>query len=518
MKLSKTLLSTIVLTPALIAPATSLSSCSCSNTWAHYTPLAMGSANKSSHDNPYYNFITDLTSTYLDADGKDMIDYLQSNYLVKRASSSNYAYSQPMEFVDDESKEDDWTLGTSGWYQSSSDAFKSQVTDKHGDKKDVKTNARNANLASNVDFVSTIGSTISNYFLFALQYQAQQINAKEPTKEENLNIAWGSKEGFVLDHGSDRGEAEGTLRQFFEYIFATSNVNGKKKTNAQFNSSVVSFNFQKDFFPLPTYTFDGDGKRTGLDARFVKLLEGADGTLAEPKYYSKKTDLKEDDDGNKYNILTYENVPIVINVNGLQQTYTNPSKKDNSFLVNDYYSSDEDITKAVGNSWQENLPKFTGIKKEQAVPYYNTYNLKTIGGLVLDDLGTTDARLTDLKGNQFVALINYAVNYYPEKQELTTATISGLSNLFPAYFLELNKDVYKEANKDTKVSIIDSGKINKVADKYLGIVKRTSKEGTKPHASDLSEESQKLISFLGFMFANEGTINTSEILQAIRMK
>lgn len=522
MKLTKVLLGSSLAISAVAIPTATLTSCS--QGWGKLTPFSIGSS-LLDKDDPYTNFRTGALS-YIDADGGNYLHYLQSNYSVD-SSKTSYAYSSPYKFEDKSktAKDDTWVPGSSGWYTSSDSALVSTAADKYedGGKKKSRTVscARNATLSSNTDFIGTIGQTVSNYINAAVQYQASQISSKS---DENIKIAWGSQakgQKFTINHGTKDSKVDSQNSKFFEYLFALSNLNADKESKALLRTTGVAFNFVN--FPLPSYTFDEEGKtRTGISDEFKVLLDGSSENWT-PKYYSTKSKTLKDSDENEYVTYTYESVPVVLNVRSLTQTFVNPSKGNSSFKVADYYSSNEQITKGVGNSWKNTFKDFTGIDKENSVPHYKSYKLNVAEQNVsLTKVSTAgDTRISGLKGNQFVALVNYAVNIYSSKPEKNTASISSLGNLFPAYILNLYTDVYKEANSDTKVKIIDSKKINKISKKYLELVQRTAGQGLIAQASKLNDESKDLLSFLGYMFGSETEgqidLNTSNFIETRKM-
>lgn len=511
MKITKLLIGSALAIPTVTVPLTTLSSCG--SVWGYQTPYMIGSNDQDG--GPYHNFATD-TALY-DADGKQIFGqtYLQSNYAIDVANSTNYAYATPMKYSKTGEGEADykWEEATSGWYTSSDNAFIKSVNHNYKDgsesKTKVVTNARNAALSANTDFVPVIGSTINSYISLSLQYQATQLRTDD-LNETDLKVAWGSNGGqhqFDLKHGSKGDEAN---RMFFEQLFAFSNLVGTGKVEALLRTSSVDFDFVQ--FPLPSYSFNGNER--SINSAFTKLIEGND-SFTDPQYYSSKTE--HTDDG--YTDYSYTSVPVLINVKGLEQTYLNPTIKDKSFLVNDYYSSNKQITKAIGNSWKKNFPKFAGGTEDEAVPTYKTFTFNSQDSSV--SVGCQDSRINVAKGNQFIALIDYSVRDYDTEDEdkKDTATLVKLDNVFPSFFLDiLGDNAYKAVREDRQdLKIIDSDKINDLASTFTKLLKRESKEGQKARASQLNDESKHLLAFLGYLFSDGEDLNSSSFLKGIKM-
>ncbi|MBQ0045673.1 MAG: hypothetical protein KBS35_02170 [Mycoplasma sp.] len=522
MRLTKILVGSALAIPTVTIPLTTLSSCG--SVWGYQTPYMVG--NFDAINGPYKNFLND--ETYLDADLKPIFGngstYLQSNYAIDVANSANYAYATPMKFVDaspEVLEEDGWKLSNSGWYVSSDAALASTATDKYKEegveKVKTVTNARNATLGANTDFVGLIGSTINTYLSLALQYQASQLKEDET----DLQIAWGSNgqaHQFKLDHGKTGDKTDENNRKFFEQLFAFANLIGTNKVNALLRTSSVDFHFLKN--PIPGYV-NNEGTRA-INNEFIQLLEGPSGSIGALNYYSSVTD-SPDTEEEKYKDYTYKSVPVVISFDKLEQTYLNPTIKTKSFLVNDYYSTNDQITKSVGNAWKKNFVKFTGVEKDNAIPKYKTFALSPSESSV--GITSNDQRLslTSLNGGQFIALIDFAVRDYTEGTEKDTATLVKLDNVFPAYFLDiLGNDAYKPAREgeasENIPTIINTDKVSELASTLMQLLRRESKEGQKPKASDLNDESKHLLAFLGYMFATSAsTLKSENFLSAEEM-
>ncbi|MCQ2956780.1 MAG: hypothetical protein MJ233_02870 [Mycoplasmoidaceae bacterium] len=56
-----------------------------------------------------------------------------------------------------------------------------------------------------------------------------------------------------------------------------------------------------------------------------------------------------DEEEIKYTIYSYKNVPVIVNFNNIKETYVNPTKSADSFIVNDYYSSKKETLESIGN-------------------------------------------------------------------------------------------------------------------------------------------------------------------------
>jgi len=70
---------------------------------------------------------------------------------------------------------------------------------------------------------------------------------------------------------------------------------------------------------------------------------------------------------------------------------------------------------------------------------------------------------------------------------------------------DLFKQAYVNAKDQTIVEhgyILDADKVAKHTNALLGIYNRTTTEGYKPSATDLTDDSKNLLSFLTFMFGS----------------
>ncbi|XQP55524.1 MAG: hypothetical protein ACOQNY_01810 [Mycoplasmoidaceae bacterium] len=528
MKLIKTLLLTGCAAPAIVVPMTTMTSCS--QSWGSARPLSIGSTLASG--GPYSAF----SGNHYDFDHKNMLSYLQSNYSVQ-PSGNNYAYSLPMKFVDEVPDEHgEWVEGSAGWYTSGDSHLISYATDKWKEgektKKEIVFNAQNAALATNTNFISSIGSAIKSFIELALQYQAQQVSVKDEN-QTNLNIAWGTGANYTFNHGT---KGDSTNQNFFELDFALSNLLGASVAKAIMRSSSINFHFKNSTFPLPEYKATGDFTTT-----FANLLEGHDGTF-EPestKYYSSKHfDKDKTDKDNPLDVIdyVYDYVPVIVTFDDLTTTYLNPTNTDengksiNSFIVSDYYSSKNQILSTIGNSWEKaNYKKFVGDDID-AKPTKQAFALKAQSSTSAES--SQDARLGSLSCKDFVVLLSYSVRVYvkettpgsgtwildDEHADKNRATMNKIQNIFPAFFNKLYGDeIYKEytAKKDgTPVKIFDQSKVNKKLNNFLGLLSRTNSEGWKKDLTKLSEDSKKLLTFLGCLFGSDTSINTNEFITA----
>lgn len=515
MKLTKVIVASLTI-PSVVVPLTTLTSCS--QGWGHATPMAIGSLG----NGPYSGF----EQTYLDRDGNDMVGYLQDSYAVQKSSNAYYGYSAPMKFVQSEEEETpgEWKLGEVGWYTSTDSNLNPYAKDKVKDDETdsyTRTNARNAALSQNIDFVSSIGLTISSYIDMALSYSVSQVRENYNKCDLDIKTAWGGEE---FNHGIKGGSTQEQNNKFYEFMFALANnletTNGKNI--AMLQTSNTNFNFVT--MPLPSYQFT-EGKRDLSDS-FKKMLENKINWSGENKeYWTKKSKVleeknpKDEDKPFKYISYTYESVPIIIHTSSYTKSFVNVSRKSNSFLINDYYATDSQVTNTVGDQWKSGkrrpgLQAFTDIKDEDATPNYKEYVMESNGSPIG---GCQDARLSDasIQSNDFIALVNYTVNLYDEDEGITephsernSAIVNRLDYMFPAYFLELfSSDIYKDI-KEGGPKIFDKKKIDKHNKDLMGILDRSSKEGQKAHARDLSNESKQLLQFLQKMFGK----NTSTFL------
>lgn len=514
MKLTKLLIGSTLAIPAIAVPLTTITSCS--QTWGNKTPFMIGSTLASDEDAPYSKL---RGSNYLDADGVDM-KYLQSNYAVQTSSGAYYAYSAPKKWTNNEDEDrHDWKDdGNCGWYNAADTAFNSVGTYKDADDK-VQTiyNVQNSALASNINFVSQIGYNISTYISFALQYQASQIKITDDKADDsNIKHAWGDK--FTLKHDGETDQNN----KFYEHIFALANLIGPGKAEALLRNSAVNFNFID--MPLPSYTFTNvnDEKTRNIDSRFAQLLEKQD-DFTTPKYYTNLVEGKEkvgDVEDVEYTDYTYNNVPIRVQFRNMEQTYVNPTKAADSFIVNDYYATTQNVMDAVGNQWKDKMPIFTDRQADDCIPHYQTYRFDATNSEHSISKGeSADERIKDLLGDQFICLMSYRVRIYKVKDGVSysyknTASINQLETFFPAYFLDiadsltddsLKGGVYKdlthgEGESQTTVRVIDYEKINRINTWFINLIKRASDEGRQPDITKLKADSKILLNFLGYMF------------------
>lgn len=524
MKLTKILFSAGVAIPSLMVPMSTLTSCG--QSWGNKTPFMIGS----SEFGPYSNF---SGGNFLDKNGNDIIDYIQNQYAVQTKTGQFYSYSTPFVFDEHSGETGKWTkTGESGWYQSGNEAFV-MSTDKIDDPIDSKC-AGNAALSSNIDFISTIGSSLNNFITYALQYQSQQVNADSET---NLQIAWGGgdkTEGkkFSLNHGKKDGSDDEKKQnnEFYEHIFASANLNGKEKSEAMLKTSAINFNFDK--FPLPSYQSDKI-----IDNYTGWLLCGDTWDDDPPNYGAYATGDPQEVEEKvgeitiTYNIYTYDAVPVIINFDDITQTYLNPSNKDDSFLVNDYYSTSTQIKNSVGDQWKEMMPKLTSRPKDECIPHNKSFTLSSPSDSYCKKIDMSnlnyDERLVSnndaqINANTFIALIGYKLKITLDsaiERPNNAVTITGLQNIFPAYFIDLyGNDLFK-INKQTDTDtyyVFNQDKINDATTKLLNILRRTGKEGYETDLTKLDAESQKLLTFLGYMFGtNDNTIKTDDFIEPI---
>lgn len=546
MKLTKVLLGTTFAVPSLVVPLTTMTSCS--QSWGNKTPFTIGSDNAASPDNPYAKF---TTKTYLDVDGVSIVPYLQSNYAIQPSRGLNFAYSAPMRFNDEneeQPEEHGWELANCGWYTSADGAFARAAVDKYKDPEGkivskTVTNAQNATLSPNIDFVSSIGSGINNYISAALYYLISLVRNDDVQKtDKNLGIAVGkgaesSYRTQSFYHGTKGGTDAEQNNRFFEFICSLANLVGEFTVEALLKTSSVNFNFEQ--FPLPSYTFDGD-KHT-ISSEFVKLLEGNDGVLGlNGKYWSNKSNLQkqtlEDKTDVWYRTYTYENVPIKVHVQNLSKTFLNPTntkdgKAIDSFLPNDYYSTNEQVTKAVGESWKPTLEAFTS--RQTFNPEYKTFTLQTpsTGRTVNLPTEKFDVRVSNVHGSDFIILMNYYVNIYQKTEdeepaqadylpEKDTATISSIANIFPAYFIDLYKqDLFKKIKDEDECTtyVFNTSKINEKNGMLIGLLNRTNDQGRIVDLDDekLTKESKNFLTFLAYMFGgSDKVLNTANFIEA----
>lgn len=509
MRLAKTLLGTAFAIPSVVVPLTTLSSCG--QNWGVLTPFTIGSSEKG-YSEPYWLLEND---DYYDFDERNMSDYLQSNYTVDQKNSTAYAYSQPLQYKDDpevKQGQEGWVPGSSGWYQANDPDFVTTAVDKYieegQEKSDNVTNAQNSALSYNVTLISSIASTINSYITNALSYQSSQISVNDLDKETNLKTAWGSQSDkhFALNHGIKGSGSDEQNNQFYEYNFALANANAGGATKAMLRTSSVHFVFDK--MPFPSYEFDETRR---ISDAFIKTIEGEGAGLLDLKYYTNTQDFDEGEEG-KGKIYFYDSVPIHARFDAIRQIYLDPSNKSGSFLVSDYYSGKDDVLKAVGNSWKKNMPEFTSRKSDECVPHYKSFVLEgqTNKSIQLSD--NVDSRLGNIHGNDFIVLLSYQVKVYEgDVRSKDTASLTGIQNIFPAYFLDLfNQDnkLFKKCRDDADSYIINQEEINKLTVLFRQLFERTAGQGLLP-IEKINSTSKNLLAFLGYAFCDLGSESVS---------
>lgn len=501
MKLTKLLIGSTVALPATIVPLSTMTSCA--QSWGSLSAFSIGGATTS--EGPY----TDVTG--YDYDGVPFANYLQSNYSINQASNTAYAYSSPMKWQKgEEGQKGQWVPGESGWYSAGSSIFNSRATWKDADKKvheDI--NARNGNLSNNVSFVNTIGLTINNFLVNALHYQSSQISINEKQTKESVKVAWGEQAEGVHRFSLDFDDG---LQDFFESGYANANLNGSGRASAMLRTSNVSFYFD-EANPLPSYSFTtpiGPDTRSGFSPKFLALLGESSTTydVDNLKYYSSKSKepVSKGEEDEHY-VFQYNNVPIKVKVRSLTQSYLNPQKS-GSFLVNDYYSSDGQILSTIGNQWKATMPEITGCSEAEAIPHFKTFKWSTNTNPVSVSVPTehADTRLAGIEGNDFIVLINYTLSVYTQdghKYKDDKAAISGISNIFPASWLDIfndREDWYKETYKDSGLYTINSGTVSNIAEHFKQILSRSNGKMAK----DLNQTDKNYLTFLGYIFADSG--------------
>lgn len=507
MKLIKGLMPLIGLS-SIIVPLSTMTSCA--RSWGNLSAFSIGGTTV--QKGPY----ADIAETDFDYDGVSYKSYLQSNYSIKQNSNTVYAYSSPMKWDSDNHK---WVNGDSGWYSNGSPVFNSTASYKDGDEEKTSTNAQNATLSSNISFINSIGLTINNYLSSALAYQSSQIAVAEENKE-SIKTAWGSGSAshpFNINFGASGSQQ---IKDFFENVYAIANLNGSGRSSAMLRTSNVSFKFN-GINPLPSYKFIENPKtRNGFSDTFFKYLEGTSPrpegyTINDFKYYSSKSDVQNEGEKDEHYNFQYNNVPIRIKFESLTQTYLNPQRAD-SFLVNDYYSTSEQVAATIGDQWKRTMPQITGCHIEEAIPHYKTFSWNTSANQIDFSISPKDTRLQNASGNDFIALINYNLSVYTRdgKYKDDKATINGVSNLFPACWLDIFKnreDWYSETRKDSSLYALNSNTVSNIASHFNELLKRTN--GIM--AKDLSQNDKEYLTFLGYMFGTNGTneIVSTNILQ-----
>lgn len=584
MKLNRILLTSLVASPSLVLP---LNLTGCSQTWGYLNPISIGSIDKNDENNPFYKF---RSITFNDADGLNIVDCLQSNFIIDQAKSTMYAYSSPVtkwfqtkEEAEAEGRENprplnpksEWQKLDDGWKTTSDNIVTSTTLkdEEHDNVNKTYTNNWNFNLISNINFTTSIASTLLAYLSYGLQYQASQF-----ADEEDLNTAWGNEsqltEGMTLDTGSP---TSGSCRDYYEYAFASSNSHGTGKTTAFLRPTAVNFNFET--FPYPSYSVSSEDKmdvRQDISTETKQLLMGKNaesttrfcdvGTDDLPAYYTDSKDItpvrlpykdKTNDEWKWYeNGLVkqylYSCVPIVVKAKNMSATWVDPLKND-SFVPSDYFINDKTVVNnSIGDSWAKITDYAEGGTESTRQSFTFDIDKETKNQFDAKVVDHADNRLTltNIDGNTYIVLVSYVVNEYnsqaahdkyeeefgqgkvpdalqdKELAKYNAVSINNIDAIFPAYLLGLNYenvDWFKKANNYDPAThdfvsgyIIDSSKITQYNNNLLNLLKRSSSEGMKPHAKDLSQYSKDLLAFLPFMFGNgEPTVEVAKFLSTV---
>lgn len=578
MKLNKILLTSLVASPSLVLP---LNLTSCSQTWGYLNPISIGSIDKTDQNNPFYEF---RNLTFNDADGFNIVDCLQSNFIIDQAKSMPYAYSSPVtkwfqtkeEAGPDKDpqvlKPSEWQKLDDGW-KTTSDNIVTSTTLKDPDHDNVNktyTNNWNFNLISNINFTTSIASTLLTYLSYGLQYQASQF-----ANEADLNTAWGYEstltDGTTLNtyKGTKIEEEKEKCRDYYEYDFAASNSHGTGRTTAFLRPTSVNFNFKT--FPYPSYLVESTDKmdvRQDISTLTKRLLMGSNAnegtkfcdagqTTDLPAYYTDSKDItvtlpyldnnewKWYDKGVVKQYL-YSAVPILVTAKNISSTWVDPLKND-SFVPSDFFIYDKEIVNnTIGSSWSM-IEKYAGEDTGGTQSTRQSFQIDVNSTKICTVVGDQkDARVdwSTIPGNTYVVLVSYVVNEYNSKAalekyeqdpdfaggvpeqlqntelaKLNAVSINNIDAIFPAYLLGLENykglSWFKEANNYKPETgdfysgyIIDTNAIQQPNNDLLNLLKRSSTDGMKPHAHDLTQPSKDLLAFLAYMF---GTQNKTQI-------
>lgn len=552
-------------------------SCSCSPKWGFQTPLATGSIELHNPNNPYYvffneneNFIRDIDdnqSPLVNLNNENII--LQSNYTIDVEGNNFYSYAQPQQWSNIKNNSinndylGDYVDANTGWYESLSSIYSwSNNAIKHDQNKNKVAQLpvysyRNNILSANSSLIGTISSRLSKYINYGLQYQASQLNNNDDT---NLQIAWGkSFSNDKLDFGINY-DNDDIKRKYIEANFAALSNAGSAKANASLRPTIVNYNFKDKYFPIVSYVNNNENGLV-LSKRIKQLLysnssksqwELCQDANINNVYFNSVSSSQETEviDGKNYTyfykIFNYENVPIVISAKQFVKSYVNP-KRQNSYLLKDYYSSNYDIKKTIGDSWKKTMPKFVNESGETCIPKYKSfiYDLSQSNVTVSPKYNDIeDERLQDLHGNDFVLLVNYVLKEVVDltidgnkadnediikAQNHNRVTIGDIGNIFPAYFMQITND--DTLFKQTKIKInvdgidkyfnslsIDSSKLKKIDNDFNNLFKKLGNQGLIQDLTKLNNYSKDLLKFLGFLFSsNNSCVYAKDILTAIEM-
>lgn len=268
----------------------------------------------------------------------------------------------------------------------------------------------------------------------------------------------------------------------------------------------------------------------------------------------------------KYTDYTFTNVPLIVTATNYTQRWINPTKN-NSFHVKDFYIEDVSTVRSAVGKFQ-NIGNFSNHKGDVNIKEYkfdttpNVGNTKLQAKVLGSDISSTvknkvDTRIVPasgdkIDGNKFIVLTTYVVREYDNDSFLyqkdqggslvpteyltnliktwqsvdghstwgetevvawlrqrNLVSLSSSTNIFPAYFMNIYNDLFKQAYVNAKDQtivehgyILDADKVAKHTNALLGIYNRTTTEGYKPSATDLTDDSKNLLSFLTFMFGS----------------
>lgn len=478
----------MTLTPSIFGLA------SCTKNWANTTPLLIGSAFLGDIADPYYHFRKQ--KLYYTNDGRDMLqeNYLSSFYIHTEKKISSYTLSTSQ----NDDKQIAWNT-----FDKSLPIFK--------EISELEIKNKETTILVNTNIVSEIANQTKILIDSGFSYQSSMIN-----DWKKINDAWGGQLEFT--HSNRQNEINLAKKNYYELVMANSNCHSIGKANAFFKTTQMNFNFAKDSFPFPTYSFI-DKKNNGFSLMFKKILEGKDmqsKLLADKGYDCHWTEkitpqMDKQDNNEKKTIFIYNCVPILIEPRSLIKSYINPAQDSDDFSFPYYQNDVEKINGAIGDAWKKIMQKKVNenvySKNKKYLPTYKSFELK------IDEKekplkishNFKDTRLpNEINGNTFIGLFKYKIVEYIDEPKKNVVSLS-LQTIFPSYFLKIcnDDDLFIKASEKHNESgyIINLDKILKMKEKLLNI-----------YSNKTPIDDKKYLQFLNYLFSDNNKIYFDKII------
>lgn len=442
---------------------------SCSKNWSQQIPITFGSTIIGSQNDPFF-YLRD--KKFLNKNNKNIVDILPSIY--------SYTKDKYFQYLSNETKQ----------------KWSSIQINKQNNDNSLSANDNDSILKLNLNVLPKIAYDIQSLIDLAFNYQSSFIN-----DQEKINEAWGNN----LDL-NDKVQK----KNFYELVFANSNSHSIGKTSTFFKTTSFNFNFNKDFFPYPSYEFS-KGKIVDFSPEFKKVLEGDnDNSSLSQKAKNCHWTEKITKDNNIH--LKYFSVPIVIEPLSIFKTYVSSKKNDSNF-TSDFYQNDISlINKSIGDTWKKsimvkNVDKSIYKKGKEYLPTFKAFELKIKkDNKVAKEIKTKikDNRLNNLTGDKFIALFDYTINLNTKDWAKTNVSMF-LSTIFPTYFFDICQDddlfIKASSNHSESDYIINVNKINALKTKLFNIYNHKDENFNK-----------EFLQFLNYVFSENGKIDPKNFL------